>query len=53
MLLRFIEGAASNSGQRPENVNQTHQVLASGILVLQKNVAKEVLIETQQIIKWV
>ena len=36
MLLSFIEGSTSNSGQRLENVNGTHLVLASGKLVLQK-----------------
>ena len=38
MLQRFIEGPALNSGQRLDNVNQTHLVLASGKLVLYKKV---------------
>ena len=37
MLLRFIDSAALNSGERLENVNQTHLVLARGKLVLQKS----------------
>ena len=37
MLLRFINGTAQSSGQRLDNVNQTHLVLASGKLVLPKN----------------
>ena len=38
MLLGFIDRAAwSRSVQRLENVNRTHVVLASGILLLQKN----------------
>ena len=36
MLLRFIDGIAQNSGQRLDNVNRAHLVLASGKLVLQK-----------------
>ena len=36
MLLRFIGGIALNSGQRLDNVNRAHLVLASGKLVLQK-----------------
>ena len=36
MLLRFIDGTAQNSWQRLDYVNQTHLVLASGKLVLQK-----------------
>ena len=36
VLLTFIEGTASNIGQRPDNVNRTHLVLDSGKLVLQK-----------------
>ena len=35
MLLRLIDGTACDSGQRLENVNQTHLVLVSGKLVLQ------------------
>ena len=37
MLLRFIYGIAWNSGQRLDNVNGTHLVLARGKLVLQKS----------------
>ena len=37
MLLRFSDSPASNSGQRLDNVNQTHLVLASGKLVLQNS----------------
>ena len=37
-LLRFIDDMAKNSGQRLDNVNQTHLVLASGKLVLQKSI---------------
>ena len=33
MLLRFIDGTAYNSGQRLDNVNQAHLVLAGGKLV--------------------
>ena len=33
MLLRFIDGAAQNSGQRLDDASQTHLVLASGKLV--------------------
>ena len=36
MLLRFIDDIAKSSGQRLDNVNRTHLVLASGKLVLQK-----------------
>ena len=36
MLQRFMDGPALNSGQRLDNVNKTHLVLASGKLVLQK-----------------
>ena len=36
MLLIFIDGTAKNSGQRLDNVNRTHPVLASGKLELQK-----------------
>ena len=36
MLLRFIDGTASKSGQRLDNVNWPHLVQASGKLVLQK-----------------
>ena len=36
MLLRFIDSTAWKSGQRLDNVTQTHLVLASGELVLQK-----------------
>ena len=39
MLLRFIESTALSSGQRLDNVNQIHLVLASGKLVLQKSIA--------------
>ena len=35
-LLRFIGGTAESSGQRLDNVNRTHLVLASGKLVPQK-----------------
>ena len=35
-LLRFINGAAWNSGPKLDNVDQTYLVLASGKLVLQK-----------------
>ena len=35
MLLRFIDSTTQNSGQS-DNVNPTHLVLASGILVLQE-----------------
>ena len=37
LLQRFIDGPAKNSGQRLDNVNQTHLVLASGKPVLKKN----------------
>ena len=37
MLLTFIDWTAQNSGQRLDNVNKTHLVLASGKLVLQKS----------------
>ena len=40
MLLRFIDGTAYNSGQRHDNVNPTHLVLASGNLVLQNGTVK-------------
>ena len=36
IFLRFIDGIAKNSGQRLDNVNQTHLDQASGKLVLQK-----------------
>ena len=36
MLQRFIDGTALKSGQRLDNDNRTHLVLASGKLVLQK-----------------
>ena len=36
MLPRLIDGAAQNSGQFLNNVDQTHLVLAGGKLVLQK-----------------
>ena len=36
MLLRFIDGTDSNTGQRLDNVNRTHLFLASGKLVQQK-----------------
>ena len=36
-LLRFIEETAKNTGQRLDNVNQTHIVLASVELMLQKS----------------
>ena len=36
MLQRLIDSPASNSGQRLDHVNQTHLVLDSGKLVLQK-----------------
>ena len=36
ILPRFIDGSAQNSGQRLDNVNRTHLVLASGKLVRQK-----------------
>ena len=36
MLLKFIGGTAKNSGQKLDNVNRTHVVLASGKLALQK-----------------
>ena len=39
MLLRFIAGTASNIGRRLDNVHQTHLVLASGKLVLQKRMS--------------
>ena len=35
-VARFIDGTALSSGQRLDNVNQTHLVLANGKLVLQK-----------------
>ena len=35
-MLRFIDGAAWNSGQRLANVNRTLLVLACGKLILQK-----------------
>ena len=35
MLLRFIDGTGYNIGQRNDNVNQTHLVLAGGKLELQ------------------
>ena len=38
MLLLFIDGIAQNSGQMLDNVNQTHLVLASAKLLLQKPV---------------
>ena len=38
MQLRFIDGTAKNSGQRLDNVYQTHLVLASGKLVRQKKI---------------
>ena len=38
MLQRFIDGPAQNTGQRLDNINQTHLVLARGKLVLQKSV---------------
>ena len=34
--MRFIDGPVQNSGQRLDNANQTHLVLASDKLVLQK-----------------
>ena len=37
LLLRFIDGTGLNSGQRLDNVNRAHLVLASCNLVLQKN----------------
>ena len=37
MMLRFI---AYSNGQRLDNVNQTHLVIASGKLVLQKSNAR-------------
>ena len=40
MFQRFIDGPAKNSGPRLDNVNQTHLVLASGKLVLQKKFSK-------------
>ena len=36
MLRRFIDGPALNSGQRIDNVKQTHLVLAISKLVLEK-----------------
>ena len=36
MLQRFKDGPAQNSGQRLDDVIQTHLVTASGTLVLQK-----------------
>ena len=38
MQLRFIDGTAKNSGQRLDNVYQSHLVLASGKLVRQKKI---------------
>ena len=35
-LLRFTDATAQNTAQRLDNVTQTHLVLASGKLVLQK-----------------
>ena len=35
MLLRFIDGTGYNIGQRNDNVNQTHLVLAGGKIELQ------------------
>ena len=48
MLLRFMDWI--ESGQRLDNVNGTHLVLASGKLVLQKN--KKVPDKTQQGTWW-
>ena len=45
MLLRFIEGTAYNTGQRLDNVNQTHLVVSCGMLVLQKDQTTVVHIE--------
>ena len=39
-LLWLINGTAWNSGQRLDNVDRTHLVLASGNLVLQKRLMK-------------
>ena len=36
MLLRFIVGTSESNRLRPDNANQTHLVLASGKLILQK-----------------
>ena len=36
-LLSFIDSTSWNSGQRLDNFDQTHLVLTSGKLVLQKN----------------
>ena len=36
MLLRFIDDAAQNSGQRLDNVNRTQLVVASGKLIHKK-----------------
>ena len=36
MLLRFIDGTAKASGQKLDNVNRTHLVLAIGKLVLKR-----------------
>ena len=36
-LLRLIDGTAQSSGQRLDNFDRTHLVLAIGKLVLQKN----------------
>ena len=41
MLLRFIDSTALNSGQRLDNFNQTHLVLASGKLAMQKSCKEE------------
>ena len=38
MMVKFIDGTDKNSGQRLDNVNWTDLVLASGKLVLQKEI---------------
>ena len=43
MLLIFIDGTAQNSGQRFDNVNQTHLVLASCKLVLPEKMLSHIL----------
>ena len=44
-LLRFIDGTAENTGQRFDNVNRTHLVLASGKLEVQKYYMGDIMIK--------
>ena len=48
MLLRFIDGTAKNNELRLYNVNQTHLILASGKLVLQKRSLRQYLVRLGQ-----